>query len=77
MPHPDNFRPCWWHTRNYGFMTANPFGRAAFRAGPPSKVTVKQGQPFRLSYGILLHAHPNKNDLDLPAAYQDYVNALR
>ena len=74
MPHPDNFRPCWWHTRNYGFMTANPFGRAAFRAGPPSKITVKKGQPFHLSYGILLHAHPSENHLNLPAAYQDYLS---
>ena len=38
MPDPDNFRPCWWHARDYGFMAANPFGQAAFRAGPPSRV---------------------------------------
>jgi hypothetical protein len=40
MPHPDNFRSCWWHTRDYGFMTANPFGRAAFGAGRTSQVQV-------------------------------------
>ena len=77
MPHPHNLRPCWWHTRDYGFMTANPFGRAAFRAGPTSKVTVNKGKPFRLAYGILLHAHPTEDQLDLPAAYQDYVSTLR
>ena len=73
MPDPDNFRPCWWHARNYGFMAANPFGRAAFKAGPASKVTVKKGERFRLSYGILLHAHENENALDLVAAYKDYL----
>jgi hypothetical protein len=77
MPDPDNFRPCWWHTRNYGFMAANPFGRAAFKAGPVSKVTVKQGESFRLSYGILLHATETEAALDLPAAYRDFLQALQ
>jgi len=27
MPDPANFRPCWWHVRDYGVMVANPFGR--------------------------------------------------
>lgn len=73
MPDPDNFRPCWWHTRNYGFYAANPFGRAAFKAGPASKVTVKKGKVFSLSYGILLHADKNEDTLDLATAYQDYL----
>lgn len=77
MPDPDNFRPCWWHTRDYGFMAANPFGRAAFRAGSTSKVPVKAGQSFRLAYGILLHAGPSENDVDLQAAYEDYLTVLR
>ncbi|MCH8219240.1 MAG: PmoA family protein [Planctomycetes bacterium] len=77
MPDPGNFRPCWWHTRNYGFMAANPFGRAAFGAGPASKVRVNRGEPFRLSYGILLHANKNEEALDLPIAYQDYLTVLQ
>jgi hypothetical protein len=58
-------------------MTANPFGRAAFHAGPTSKITVEKGKPFHLSYGILLHAHPSENQLDLPAAYHDYLNVTQ
>lgn len=77
MPDPDNFRACWWHTRDYGFMTANPFGRAAFRAGPTSKVPVEKGESFRLSYGILLHADASESDVDLQAAYEDYISVLR
>ena len=73
MPHPGNFRPCWWHTRDYGFVAANPFGRAAFRAGPSSKVVVEPGAPLRLRFGILVHASSNEAELDLPAAYQDYL----
>ncbi len=77
MPHPDNVRPCWWHTRDYGFMTANPFGRAAFRAGPTSKLTVRKTEPFHLSYGILIHASESEQDVDLAAAYRDYLDVLR
>jgi len=73
MPDSGNLRPCWWHVRDYGFMTANPFGQAAFRAGPISKVQVKKGQSFRLSYGILIHAADSEKGVDLQAAYQDYV----
>ena len=73
MPHPDNFRPCWWHARDYGFLAANPFGRAAFRAGPPSQVTVASDETLRLRFGILVHATSSESELDLAAAYQHYL----
>jgi hypothetical protein len=74
MPHPDNFRPCWWHTRDYGFVAANPFGRAAFHAGPGSKVMVEPNAPLCLRFGILIHANSHEADLDLSAAYQHYLS---
>ena len=77
MPHPDNFRPCWWHARDYGFVAANPFGRAAFSAGPPSKVVVRPGADLRLRFGILIHASENEEDVDLAVAYQDYLAICR
>jgi hypothetical protein len=31
LEHPDNFRyPTWWHARDYGLLSANPFGRHDF-----------------------------------------------
>ncbi len=77
MPHPNNFRPCWWHTRDYGFLVANPFGRAAFRAGPSSKLVVEPDTPLRLRFGVLIHVNSTEADLDLSAAYRDYLRLLQ
>ncbi|UCD53320.1 MAG: PmoA family protein [Phycisphaerales bacterium] len=74
MPDPENSRPCRWHTRDYGFMAANPFGRAVFNAGPPSKLTVRPGELFHLGFGVLLHAGVSEDSVDLAAAYQDYLD---
>jgi Family of unknown function (DUF6807) len=71
--YPDNFRPSWFHARDYGFLEANPFGRAAFHKGEPSKVVVKPGEKLRLRYGILIHSGPEDSSPDLSAAYQDYL----
>jgi hypothetical protein len=77
MPDPENIRPCRWHTRDYGFMAANPFGRAVFDAGPPSKLTVQPGEPFHLGFGVLLHAGVSEDSADLAAAYRDYLERLK
>jgi hypothetical protein len=76
--HPDNFRPSWFHARNYGLLEANPFGRDAFGKGEKSKVPVLPGEEFRLRYGILVHASAedeNDGKMDLAAAYADYLKA--
>jgi hypothetical protein len=71
--HPNNFRPSWFHARDYGFVAANAFGRAAFRKGAPSKIVVKPGETLRLRYGILIHSGSSGSSPDLPAAYNDYI----
>lgn len=76
MPDPKNFRPSWYHARDYGVLVANPFGREAFRKGPASKVVVKPGESFRLRFGVLLHAGPKGVEPDLRAAYADFVSEL-
>jgi Methane oxygenase PmoA len=73
MPHPGNFRPCWYHARDYGFVAANPFGRKALTKGEPSEVVVKKGETFRLRYGVFVHASPSDQPVNIAEAYRDYV----
>jgi hypothetical protein len=64
MADPVNFRPSWWHNRDYGVFVANPFGRAAMKQGEKSAVTIKRGENFRLRFGAVIHAgsefHPEQ-----------------
>jgi len=71
--HPENFRPSWFHVRDYGLMVANPFGRAAFDQGEPNRVTVAPGESLRLRYGVLVHDDEMKGKLDLDDMFERYV----
>jgi hypothetical protein len=53
---PTNFRPSWWHNRDYGVFVANPFGREAMKQGEKSRVTVPRGDAFTVRFGAILHA---------------------
>ncbi|MFM7248710.1 MAG: DUF6807 family protein [Planctomycetaceae bacterium] len=55
---PDNVRLPWWHTRDYGLLVANPFGRAALAKGPPSRVEVAAGGSLQLGFAAVLHDGP-------------------
>ncbi|MEO2047952.1 MAG: DUF6807 family protein [Pirellulales bacterium] len=70
---PKNFRPSWFHARDYGLLEANPFGRDAFGKGKVSKEVVKPGEKLRLRYGILLHKTPRGTPADLDLAYAYYL----
>jgi methane monooxygenase PmoA-like len=74
MPDPRNFRPCWFHVRDYGLLTANPFGRHAMTGGEPSRVFVKQNDTFSLDFAVVVHGTKNKADYDAAAAYREYLS---
>jgi hypothetical protein len=76
MPDPRNFRPSWFHARDYGLLVANPFGRKSLAKGPESRVVVKHGEAFRLGFGILLHSSSAGGETDLAAAYRDYLEQI-
>jgi hypothetical protein len=75
MPHPRNAAACRWHTRDYGLMVANPFGRSAFKKESPDRTEVAPGEPFPLRFGILIHATRSEGEFDAAAACQAYVKA--
>lgn len=75
--HPDNFRPSRMHARDYGFVCANPFATAAFKAGEPSRTVVRPGESLRLRYAVLCHSGALLDEEQLEAAYKDYVNSER
>jgi hypothetical protein len=77
MPDPANFRPSWFHARDYGLVVANPFGRYAMTGGARSVVAVRQGEQFSLGFGILVYCTPVGVATDVEAAYRDYVNLVR
>jgi hypothetical protein len=73
IPHPRNFRPCWWHNRDYGVFVANPFGRQALTQGPVSRVEVRKGETFSLRFGVLLHSSRAESPFDVAAACRRYL----
>jgi len=55
---PSNFRyPTYWHVRNYGLMTANPFALSAYTRDPncDGSHTVPMGTVFPFAYRIYIH----------------------
>lgn len=56
IPDPANFRPNWWHTRDYGVFVANPFGRQAMKQGEASRIEVKKGDTHHMKFTVILYA---------------------
>jgi hypothetical protein len=52
VPDAGNFKPSWFHNRDYGLMVANSFGNKAFTQGAPSAVRIEANQSLKLRYRI-------------------------
>ena len=76
MPDPSNFRKSWYHARDYGFIAANPFGRAAMEAGDKSAVTVKRGDQFHLGFGVYVYSDPSGKQPDISTPYKKYLQLI-
>jgi hypothetical protein len=76
---PKNPSPACWHSRGYGLMAANPFGRAksGFPAmrGRTDLVKLGKGEHLRLRYGLVLH--PGNVRTGKVAEYYDRFVRLR
>ncbi|MDH7481389.1 MAG: PmoA family protein [Armatimonadota bacterium] len=56
---PANFRyPTYWHVRDYGLMTANPFALSAYKRDPnvDGSYILKAGEIFPFAYRIYIHS---------------------
>ena len=77
MPSPRNARRCWMHTRDYGLIAANPFPKQPKeRREPYVRTLIKKGEPYRLSYGVLIHDQAAKTELDRKAIYESVAGQL-
>lgn len=65
MPSPKNSRKSWLHARDYGVVVTNPFPKQPKeRREPYVKTWVKKGEPFKLSYALLIHESAATDSLD-------------
>ena len=78
MNDPENFRRPWWHAVATGLLVANPLGESELngRGKQKQNVLVKRGEPFRLRYGVLIHADDAANEFDPAFAYKDFLSAI-
>ncbi len=74
LDHPHSFRyPTHWHVRNYGLMTANPFGYAAYTDGlKDGSHTLKGGDKLDFRYRVVLHRR-SCADAQINGRYLDFV----
>lgn len=73
--HPDNFRyPTYWHVRDYGLMTANPFGLSHFKNDEKwdGSYLLKNGESLKFFYRIYIHSG-NAQDGMVRERYFDFV----
>lgn len=58
LDHPRNPIPACWHARDYGLLTANPFGRkgSKFPDAQGDVAKLKAGEHMTFRYGVLIHA---------------------
>jgi len=80
MPAPGNFRPSWFHTRDYGLLVANAFGKKSMTGAEdaavlPDSTAVNKGEPFALAYGVYVFGVPAGQDPGVAQAYNEFLKA--
>ncbi len=76
MDNPTNYcYPTYWHVRNYGLMTANPFGLSYFLNDKKANgsLSIAQGTGVDFRYRVLFHAGCCQH-AGVATKYHDYVN---
>ena len=81
MDHPGNYcYPTYWHVRNYGLMTANPFGLSYFHSATSDpdpdfdgSHTLQKDEVLKFRYRVLVHAGDTRS-ADVAGQYHHYIN---
>jgi len=74
--HPANFRyPTYWHVRNYGLMTANPFALSYYYNDPgrDGSYVLSNGDSLVFRYRLFVHSG-NAKEGKVSEAYHNYIN---
>lgn len=77
MASPKNFRPSWFHSRDYGLIEANPFGKKAMTAAkdpnvPPDSTPVAAGEKLHLGFGVQVFSVAGDTEPEFDAMYRAY-----
>lgn len=76
MPDPANFRPSWFHSRDYGLVVANPFGKKSMTAPDDAAVPPDRTRTPQLGFGVFVFDLPQDQQPDYNQAYALYLAAL-
>jgi len=76
MPDPANFRPSWFHSRDYGLVVANPFGKKSMTAPDDDAVQPDRSHTRHLGFGVFVFDLPQDQQPDYNQAYAVYLAAL-
>ncbi len=74
--HPKNPRhPTTWHARDYGLVTANPFGKRYFKEGDGA-LTLQKGETVTFAYRFFFHENSHEK-IDLPEHYKKWGDSYQ
>jgi putative membrane-bound dehydrogenase-like protein len=76
FPASSNPNPTWWHSRDYGAIVANGFGKRVLPASANGKLVVRSGAALRLRYDVLLFDTPAATPIDFAAVYRRLQSGL-
>jgi len=74
--HPQNQKhPTWWHVRDYGLFTANPFGVHDFEKKPEGTgdITIGAGESLAFKYRFYFHKG-DTNQAKVAEHYREYAS---
>ncbi|WP_414663641.1 PVC-type heme-binding CxxCH protein [Horticoccus sp. 23ND18S-11] len=72
FPAHTNPNPVWWHSRDYGLLVANGFGKRVLPESAAGKLVVPAGQALKLGYGVLLFDAPASSAIDFAAVNREF-----